>query len=127
MTMTMKVNQNEEYIPVFVHDFRPDIPAFLDAKKNAHAFLFRTKNQRFFEERWVNVTSYIDETNVASDIDLESYGMYHDIDLIESMPDLPEPIAIHDRDIWLECTENEYSDFVHDFQDLQYPDERMYG
>jgi len=125
---TLTLNQPVTLRNILDDDFEPSIPSFMEHSFGHASILVRHKDDLHFTEQWCEVGGYIHGANSATDVDLEAYNHEHDVAMLETIDELPEPISVHDQDVWLECVSGEYDAFVSEFQHHQYgDDERMYG
>lgn len=115
-TMTLK-DYNRHVRPPYA-DFEPSIPAFMEAR-GVCAVLVRPKGRLYFDERWVKTGGFVTEAIPASEFQTQMYANYGE-EVFDELADVPEPIAVHDEDVWMECTQGEYDDFVQDYQSLAY-------
>ncbi len=105
-TLTMKEPTNDTRLS----DFKPSIPAFMEASGTC-AILFRDSRDLCFTERWVRTSGYVTEAIEANDLEVERYIYSHDADELLFIDDLPEPIACHDADLWEDCVEPDMDDY----------------
>ena len=120
-TLTMKSNMTIAQIisrttPV------PHVPYFMEGTIGGGAILVRDINEPFYTEHWLSTNVFIGGFEPANDAVLSAY--FDDVpyidfgDVAEAFSDIPEPISVHDQDVWLELFEGEHEEFVRDYAEL---------
>lgn len=95
-----------------LNDDPPSVPAYLHpVPQGMAAILLRDAGSPRWTEHWCVASAYVDETEEATPLEVEAYNACHDIEMLSVVDDIPEPISIHDQDIWAECQD----DVDHDF------------
>jgi len=104
-TLTMKRKPHDT-----LFDYKPSIPAFMEASGTC-AILVRDARQHRFSERWIRTSGYITEAVEANDIEVERYAYNHNPDELTIMDDLPEPFDCLDAEAWASCIEPDLDDY----------------
>lgn len=100
----------------------PHFPYFMEGTIGGGAILVRNFNEPFYTERWVTTNVFISELEPANDAVMSAY--FDDVpyidfgDVAEAFSDIPEPISIHDQDVWYELIEGEHEEFVREYNEL---------
>ncbi len=80
--------------------------------------LTRKRGEPRYVEHVCVASAYWDEAEEATDYETEAYRSNRGVELLD-LNDVPEPINVHDQDIWLECTTGEYDEFINDFHAIE--------
>lgn len=98
-TLTVKANAL-----LSITDDPPSIPAYLHPVPSGMAvILLREAGNPRFCEHWCVASAYVDEAEEATPLEVEAYLAYHDAEILPFVDDVPEPVSIHDQEIWSEC------------------------
>lgn len=113
MPHPVRVPQNEDNYAL-ARLINGDVPMAMVQTRNVHDVNY--------VDHFCVASAYWDEAEEASDLEVESYLNKRQIEMLSDVDDTPEPIAVHDQDIWQECVAGEYDDFVHEFNDITFAD-----
>lgn len=106
--------------------FCPSIPRYMESSLSMAAILTRNVGEIFYNEVWCDVGTYCDYADSATDFEMEAYFASHTTNTLDHIDDVPEPINVHDQDVWLACVADdgdvcdEYAVYRDDFNEQLY-------